>query len=48
METCDERRYRETREEQLEERGPGHETYDEKLERWRREWEAEDREEAAR
>ena len=35
-ETYDERRERERHEDR--EPGPGHETYDEKLERWRRGW----------
>lgn len=46
-ETYEERRDRERREDQHEERGPGHETYNEKLERWRRGWADEDRREDA-
>ena len=39
QETYEERRNRERRDTQLDSsRGPGHETYDEQLERWRRVW----------
>ncbi len=39
--TYDERRNDERRDPDTE-RGPGHETYDEKVERWRRGWREED------
>jgi hypothetical protein len=40
--TYDERRNDERSDPDVE-RGPGHETYDEKVERWRRGWREEDR-----